>query len=344
MPENKTRLPESRIDTYRYLSGSSTKTASQLIDIAVEYSDQHEELYKIDLKTGLPTTDMPKQFDLTNLDKVDAKLLYIPKKTEGRIATAWDNDGTSYRLISSPSLSTVTKPTEENQPGSDISDNKGLTLNILSRVFRSIRLEDPQEQIKSITRETNKSENDRRQHRLKSTPDFSSDFDTAMQEAADWSENLEEFIELLRPDMMDGSDRNRTRLGRASMLLDESHEGDYGRGDITIYRALPRGESIEAGDWITLSEEYAHDHANYSLKGESGVTESLTVDGRDVYSHAGDPNEAIYIPSNTFSADIESIEDLWISLGQESKPKAYPSIDRMIEIKLNNRTGNELEI
>jgi hypothetical protein len=102
-----------------------------------------------------------------------------------------------------------------------------------------------------------------------------------------------------------------------------------GSGQVTIYRALIAGCEIGAGDWVTPVEDYALNHERYSLRDEQSVVDSIEVNGDEVFSHSADPNEYIYVPSDTFPSHIECLDDLWNHLGQDEKPSHYPDIERI---------------
>ncbi len=64
--------------------------------------------------------------------------------------------------------------------------------------------------------------------------------------------------------------------------------------EITIYRATT-GESINDGDWITLSKEYAKIHNESNLKGKGKILE-LKVKADDIRFAGDDINEFEYFP------------------------------------------------
>jgi hypothetical protein len=70
--------------------------------------------------------------------------------------------------------------------------------------------------------------------------------------------------------------------------------------EITIYRAVPKGVTdINEGDWVTLSQKYAQDHAEsgYGADGkEAGEVISKVVKVRDVVNDGNDFNEFGYFP------------------------------------------------
>lgn len=249
----------------------------------------------------------------------DVAVIYTTRPD--KMATVWDNTGKGYRVING----NVKELSTDQDPNSDLNQNQGVTLNIFSELFRKARNTDPAEIEAQRVRDLRTKETRRRQERLKDIPAMPADFDQALQELADWSENFEEFKKALNPDMFDISDRNLTRLGRATMSLDPEFETAGDEGTVTIYRALPEGEDIEAGDWVSFDEQYAAGHES-NVGEEGGTTVSIEVPADEVYTPGADENEWVYIPKNTWG-DIESIEELWQSLTDGSKPDTYPEVE-----------------
>jgi len=238
-----------------------------------------------------------------------------------KLATVWNREGESFRVINGE----VAEQGRDIKEGDELSESDGLTLNIFSRVFNDIKNKDPAVQEEARDAKLRTAEIRRRQDRMSDIPEVSADFDLAIQELADWAENFEEFKAALAPDMMDISDRNLTRLGRATMAL-EPDEYEQASGDVTIYRAMPVGEDIEAGDWVSFNEEYASFHESNVNEGDGANTVAVEVDGKDVWWYGADQNEWVYIPEGTWG-NIESIEDLWQSLTDGEKPDSYPEIE-----------------
>ena len=249
----------------------------------------------------------------------DVAVIYTTRPD--KMATVWDNTGKGYRVING----NVKELSTDQDPNSDLNQNQGVTLNIFSELFRKARNTDPAEIEAQRVRDLRTKETRRRQERLKDIPAMPADFDQALQELADWSENFEEFQKALNPDMFDISDRNLTRLGRATMSLDPEFETAGDEGTVTIYRALPEGENIEAGDWVSFDEQYAAGHES-NVGEEGGTTISIEVPADEVYTPGADENEWVYIPKNTWG-DIESIGELWQSLTDGSKPDTYPEVE-----------------
>ena len=69
---------------------------------------------------------------------------------------------------------------------------------------------------------------------------------------------------------------------------------------VTIYRAVPKGvEEINEGDFVTLSQKYAEQHAEsgFGLSGdEVGQVIKMEVEARDLYNDGNDMNEFGFFP------------------------------------------------
>jgi hypothetical protein len=65
--------------------------------------------------------------------------------------------------------------------------------------------------------------------------------------------------------------------------------------EITIYRAAPEGTSINEGDWITLSKNYATEHGEAHLDGNYVILEQK-VKAKDVFTNGDSINEWGYYP------------------------------------------------
>jgi Fe-S cluster biosynthesis and repair protein YggX len=283
--------------------------------VASSVSKQHPELFTDDAPPVF--TDDVRSKAMSLLAKNNAEyiqLIYSDKPDKA--ATFWDEKGNTYIAVGK----SVVELKREIGDGEGLSDADGKTLNILSRVFREIREQDPAIQEQQRIEKIKRTEINRRQRRLQDVPKMPADFDTALQELADWAENFEEFKAALTPDMFDISDRNLTRLGRATMALEPDEYETAGRGDVTIYRALPQGEEIEAGDWVSFNEDYAAGHET-NVGEEGGETISVEVSGEEVYWYGADENEWVYIPEGTWHVD--SLEELWDNLTEGKKPLRY---------------------
>ena len=84
-------------------------------------------------------------------------------------------------------------------------------------------------------------------------------------------------------------------------------------GEVTIYRATP-GNTINDGDWITLSKTYADIHNNSHLGGKGNVLEQR-VNVRDIQPAMDDLAEWGYFPQKKAPANVA---DLMLSPEQEA--------------------------
>ena len=105
-------------------------------------------------------------------------------------------------------------------------------------------------------------------------------------------------------------------------------------GEVTIYRATP-GNTINDGDWITLSESYAKHHNDTQLDGKGNVL-SQKVNVRDIQPAMDDLAEWGYFPQKKAPTNVA---DLMV----ESKPKTYyhgsPELD-ITEFDINRAGKN----
>ena len=81
--------------------------------------------------------------------------------------------------------------------------------------------------------------------------------------------------------------------------------------EITIYRGVPKDvDQINAGDWVTLSPDYAAMHAadGYGPNGdEAGKVISMKVKVKDVFSDGNDLNEFGYFPEDLAEIGVKKI-------------------------------------
>lgn len=69
--------------------------------------------------------------------------------------------------------------------------------------------------------------------------------------------------------------------------------------EVTMYRAVPKDEnitSINAGDWVTLSKDYAKTHGESALRGDYKIL-SQKVKAKDLWTNADSIHEFGYQPS-----------------------------------------------
>lgn len=202
----------------------------------------------------------------------------------------------------------------------------GFLSRLLSKMHSDMIELVPKLKREKVIRDAQRAENLRRQNRIKNVPEMPSDFWKAIHELADYSENFMEFKLLMSCAMDDISDRNLTRLGRASeILLDESDLYLNSRCEVAVYRCLPKGCSIEEGDWVTTSYDYALMHAS-NVRGEYEVVEEY-LPGDELICGA-DENEMYYAPREIWG-DCESLEDVWKSVTYR-KRMAYEPMERIV--------------
>ena len=81
--------------------------------------------------------------------------------------------------------------------------------------------------------------------------------------------------------------------------------------EITIYRGVPKDvDQINAGDWVTLSPDYAAMHAadGYGPNGdEAGKVISMKVKVKDVFSDGNDLNEFGYFPEDLAELGVKKV-------------------------------------
>jgi len=86
---------------------------------------------------------------------------------------------------------------------------------------------------------------------------------------------------------------------------------DNPEAEITIYRGVPKDvDQINAGDWVTLSPEYARIHAadGYGPNGdEAGKVISMKVKVKDVFSDGNDLNEFGYFPEDLAELGVKKV-------------------------------------
>lgn len=309
-------LPD-RIDIFKHMQGFDDKSPEGLMSIAAKAIPFSDNLYS-PYDKNRPSVVTQKV--IKNIEQ-DGVPILVHSGTPDKTAVVWTTDGQAYRVIGE----TVKKLSNDIDPNSDMTDNQGLTINILSREFRNVRAQDPATQEKERVESLRRQEIRRRQDRLQNIPEASPDFNQALQDLADWAENFEEFETALSPNMFDISDRNLTRLGRATMALEPDFYENAGSGEVTIYRAMPEGEEIEAGDWVSFNEEYAAGHESNVDDGRA-QTISMEVDGTDVWWYGADENEHVYIPEGTWG-NAESLKEVWDGLTGGTKPDAYPEVE-----------------
>jgi hypothetical protein len=74
---------------------------------------------------------------------------------------------------------------------------------------------------------------------------------------------------------------------------------------VTIYRAVPGDvNTINPGDWVTLSENYANQHKNFYLANENGKVIAVQVRAGDLFTDGNSINEFGYDPANQASMKV----------------------------------------
>ena len=67
--------------------------------------------------------------------------------------------------------------------------------------------------------------------------------------------------------------------------------------DVTIYRAVPKGvDNLNAGDWVTVSKQYAEDHGESALGGDFDIIEKK-VKAKDIFTNGDSIHEFGYDPA-----------------------------------------------
>ena len=319
-----------RWDMFDYVTGSNDKTYAELMELTKPLIDVDERLWSIDA--------LPEYFDPSLLDGIEnPSLVYSNSKLLSHVMT---ESGQVYRVIHSKNE--VVPLTEE--------ESQNLTVNLISGVFRDVRNNSPEEQAKQAEERARLEEERRRDRRIQDAPKLSGEFNADLKTLADYAENFEEFKRLLSADMLDISDRNRTRLARALIALDPDAERAstimeqqpdmvedaqrYGTPSekaaanalnskskrVTIFRTMPSGAAIEAGDWVALVKSYAQSHSGNVTEGKA-TTRQKTISKDDLYWYGADFNEWVYVPSDTWG-NYTSLEDVWQDLAGD-KPRTY---------------------
>ena len=109
--------------------------------------------------------------------------------------------------------------------------------------------------------------------------------------------------------------------------------------EITIYRAVPKGVTdINEGDWVTLSQKYAQDHAEsgYGADGkEAGEVISKVVKVRDVVNDGNDFNEFGYFPeTNPTIVGAQKV------MGKTDEPQPLDLNPEVIDLTPEERSGS----
>lgn len=234
------------------------------------------------------------------------------------------------------------------------SDPRGCgVIRLMSVYINDLEKKDPESVLKNKIKDLEDLEYKRAYARLSSMPPAPDDFWDAVKFVYDYCESKEEFIKLtLGADSVDLSDRNRTRIGRAMLGMEENSDS-FMRGNkrstVTIYRACPAKTKIGAGDWITMSRGYALGHArayNERVDCEEDklkISQKTVPESHVLWDQASD-DEFFYVPTNLWG-DIKNENQLWDKINIDKKPDTVNTYKKEID-KLKNKlnkmkTGNE---
>lgn len=328
------QLPRDGVDVYRAYAGMEGDIV-EIISLTKQIIDQHKSLHSIENKPEYISDEQINQIPEPAFIQGNTKLLSF----------VYTDNGDVYHLINKTG---EVKKLEDEQ-------RKNIAARTLPKIYNDIRDSSPEAQAAKEKRRQEREIAKQRDERIKNAPKSTGDFDTDIQSLAEYAENFEEFKQLLSADMLDVSDRNRTRLARAAIALDPEVETAanvvemqpdmiedalrYGTPEeksaasainskakkLTIYRAMPASAKIEAGDWVGLVEGYAKGHES-NVIGEKAVTRQKTVNKEDLYWYGADFNEWVYIPKGTWG-DYQSLQDVWEKLSP-NKPLTYEQKER----------------
>lgn len=85
-------------------------------------------------------------------------------------------------------------------------------------------------------------------------------------------------------------------MDKQTMGLLQSLRGKPDAG-VTIYRAVPKGvDNLNAGDWVTVSKQYAEDHGESALGGDFDIIEKK-VKAKDIFTNGDSIHEFGYDPA-----------------------------------------------
>jgi hypothetical protein len=121
-----------------------------------------------------------------------------------------------------------------------------------------------------------------------------------------------------------------TSMDRETMGLLQSLRGQPD-AEVTIYRATPKGvKDLNAGDWVTVSKQYAQDHGEAALGGDFEIIERKVKAG-EIFTNGDSIHEFGYDPSSP----AQKIADLL------SSGRADDVTDEMLS-KLTAQDNSEL--
>lgn len=318
-----------------FLSGSIFKNELSVSDELL-YSDVAKKL-DIDIKNVLMVVDTKNdksyQYDQHNGNFNDAISFFM---NNGEFKTVFNHNG------------------DEKVFSCNFCEPRGCgVLRMISVFIGDLEKKDPESVLKNKIRELEDLESKRINLRLLSMPAAPDDFWDAIKFVYDYCESKDEFIKLtLGADSVDLSDRNRTRIGRA-MLGMEDNSDSFERGDkrstVTIYRACPAKTKIGVGDWVTMSKGYALGHARAYNERVDREEDKLKISQKTVpESHVlwdqSSEDEFFYVPTNLWG-DIKNENQLWDKINVDKKPDTLnpykKEIDKLKSKLKKMKTGNE---
>ena len=105
-------------------------------------------------------------------------------------------------------------------------------------------------------------------------------------------------------------------MDKKTMSLLQSLRGSPD-ADVTIYRAVPKGvDNLNAGDWVTVSKQYAKDHGESALGGDFDIIEKkvkageIFTNGDSIHEFGYDPAPALPAPRSAAEAAAKDVLDL----------------------------------
>ena len=113
-------------------------------------------------------------------------------------------------------------------------------------------------------------------------------------------------------------------MDRQTMGLLQSLRGKPD-ADVTIYRAVPKGvDNLNAGDWVTVSKQYAEDHGESALGGDFDIIEKK-VKAKDIFTNGDSIHEFGYDPA-TPAQEAPMEIDVW-----HGTPHEFPPAIRVLD-------------
>ncbi len=95
--------------------------------------------------------------------------------------------------------------------------------------------------------------------------------------------------------------------------------------EVTIYRAAPEGTTINEGDWITLSKNYATEHGEAHLDGNYVILEQK-VKAKDVFTNGDSINEWGYYPQDTTNK-VQQLDPIEIKPNDKEEITLYRGVN-----------------